>query len=278
MIIQLLFHIILLWLNRTSAVAASLAQPGCPETCGDVTIPYPFGIGANCSANETFTITCNNSFSPPKPFIISVTNILEVLEISLEGTARVNNPVITSNCSNRADDLWVYLFGPFTFSDTYNRFIAMGCDNLAMATWNGVVIGGCMSICNVTSEENSCYGISCCQTTIPSLLNFFQVNFSSIDTNNDQKTCKYAFMVDHEWFNNLTNPYVVRDMQNVPVVLNWRTDGMCESFGTSSSMPLCGPNASCLSLNQSSRYLCYCDDGYEGNPYLRDGCQGRVLK
>ncbi|KAA8542204.1 hypothetical protein F0562_023356 [Nyssa sinensis] len=274
MVIQLAVGIILvLWLTKASAV--EVAKPGCQDRCGDVVIPYPFGIGANCSADETFSITCNRSFSPHKPFISS-TN-LEVLEISLEGTVRVNNPVLTSNCANRVDGLDVSLMEtPLFFSGTHNRFTAMGCDNLALITRQDTVIGGCMSICNITSRESTCFGINCCQTTIPPFLKFINASLRSIDPNNDQKECKYAFMVDQEWFTNLTDPYVVQNLENVPAVLQWRTLGFCSSFVTyipsaNSSVTLCGTNALCS--NQSSNYLCSCDRGYEGNPYLPDGCQ-----
>ncbi|KAF7151846.1 hypothetical protein RHSIM_Rhsim02G0164600 [Rhododendron simsii] len=94
--------ILLLWLTTTESVAkSSLAKPGCQERCGNIDIPYPFGIGPSCSIADGFAVTCNDSFNPPKPFINSIN--LEVLHNSLNGNVQVNNPVITSNCSGRAD-------------------------------------------------------------------------------------------------------------------------------------------------------------------------------
>ncbi|XP_059654959.1 wall-associated receptor kinase-like 1 [Cornus florida] len=317
MVIQLVLQIeLLLWLTQaSSALAATLAmaKPGCQDRCGNVIIPFPFGIGANCSGHWSFEISCNKSFNTFKPFITSIR--LEVLEISLtEGTVRVNNPLITSNCNNRVNNQAVDLIGtPFSFSDTNNRFTAIGCDNLALIDWGGMVIG-CVSNCNFTSRDKSCYGINCCQTTIPPSLKYINASFRSIDSNNDKNECKYAFMVEQDWFTNLTDPYAVQKMEVVPAVLTWRTYGSCQSFSlgsitygaliptnpqngkvippengkkgcknyikcrvgavVSNSSSLCGTNASCSSYsNQSSSYLCQCDRGYEGNPYLRDGCQ-----
>ncbi|XP_059632613.1 wall-associated receptor kinase-like 3 [Cornus florida] len=285
MVIQLVLQIaLLLWLTQaSSALAASLAKPGCPDKCGNITIPYPFGIGANCfvASNESrysFEIICNKSFTPPKPFITS-TN-LEVLEISLtEGTVRVNNPVITFNCDNRVNHQVVDLNPtPFFFSDTYTRFTAMGCDNLALIDYGGMAIGG-VSNCNVTAREKRCFGINCCQTTIPPSLDFFNASFRSIDSNNDNKGCKYAFMVDQDWFTNLTDPYAVREMKVVPAVLRWGTYEVCHSFiGYKSSSSLCGTNASCFNRTYGGSSLCQCHHGYEGNPYLLHGCQGKVLQ
>ncbi|XP_059654890.1 wall-associated receptor kinase-like 10 isoform X1 [Cornus florida] len=282
MIIELVLQIaLLLWLTLTqasSALAASLAKPGCPDKCGNITIPYPFGIGPNCFAIESsysFEIICNKSVTPPKPFVTSMN--LEVLEISLtEGTIRVYNPVITSNCDNRVNHQVVNLNPtPFFFSDTYSRFTAMGCDNLALIDYRGLAIG-CVSNCNVTSKDKVCYGINCCQTTIPPFFDFFNASFRSIVSNNDNKGCKYAFMVDQEWFTKLTDPNAVKGMEKVPVVLRWGTFDMCRAYiGFYPKTSLCGTNASCF--NQSSTYnttLCQCDHGYEGNPYLPHGCQG----
>ncbi|XP_059654916.1 wall-associated receptor kinase-like 10 [Cornus florida] len=284
MIIELVLQIaLLLWLTLTEALAASLAKPGCPDKCGNITIPYPFGIGPNCFVDVkpyySFEIICNKSFTPPKPFITGVD--LEVLEIfHPTQTVRVNNPVITSNCGNRVNNQLVNLNDtPFYFSDTYTRLTVMGCDNLALITDQDKVIGGCMSICSGNSKSEGCYGIDCCQTTIPPPPSSDTINasFRNIDLNNDTKGCKYALMVDQEWFTNLTNPYVVREMDKVPVVLSWGTYKGCNTFdyyiSTASNSSLCGTNASC-SFNQSSIYeLCQCDHGYEGNPYLPHGCQ-----
>ncbi|KAD5960473.1 hypothetical protein E3N88_11945 [Mikania micrantha] len=264
--------VILLFMIKTYCLTktSSQALPGCQERCGSVIIPYPFGITHNCSAHNTYSITCNTSFNPPRPFITN--NNLEVLEISLKGTARVKNPVLTFNCSGRADHLDVNLTNtPFTYSSTSTRFTAIGCNNLALISRLTRVIGGCISLCNITIPDYTCYGILCCQTNIPPSLKFINASLSSINTRNVQEGCKYAFMVDVDWFGNLTNIYKVRDMPSVPAVLDWRLLGDCNAFVTldsSRNTSVCDGSAFC-----SNRSLCSCFPGYQGNPYLPNGCQ-----
>ncbi|KAK3021173.1 hypothetical protein RJ639_045551 [Escallonia herrerae] len=172
--------ILVLLLITATAQALSLANPGCEETCGNVTIPYPFGIGASCSANESFIVTCNNSFGPTVPYIRSIN--LWVLEISLQGTIRVYSPIITSNCSDRRHSTLEMDFSrtPFSFSDTRNQFTATGCNNLALINGQDIETGGCTSYCNSSWRPSTCYGINCCQTRIPSFLKYINVSLRSI--------------------------------------------------------------------------------------------------
>ncbi|KAK3015592.1 hypothetical protein RJ639_007401 [Escallonia herrerae] len=272
MVIQWVLRFLLtLWLAKASAEPASLAKLGCQDTCAKVTIPYPFGIGLDCAADDTFLVTCNTSFSPPRAFIPSIN--LELLDVSLSrGTIRVNNPVIAAGCPGWHNDSNVDLQrSPFMFSITYNRFTAMGCNNVAVINWNGAPAGGCMSFCQAGTEGSGCYGINCCQTTIPRYLRFFNTTFTSIHNRSKQGACKYAFIVEQEWFTNLTSPYTAATMHRVPAVLDWRTYEACSSLGMSASASanssLCGANAFC-----SNGTLCSCYRGYDGNPYLADGC------
>ncbi|KAF7151583.1 hypothetical protein RHSIM_Rhsim02G0164900 [Rhododendron simsii] len=267
--------ILLLWLTTAESVAKyPLAKPGCPERCGNIDIPYPFGIGSNCSFASGFAVTCNDSFNPPKPFINSIN--LEVLKISVNGsTVRVNNPVITSNCTDRADGKNVNLLEtPFTFSHTNNRFTGMGCDNLALVVYESDTVTGCMSICNnypLQLNEKDCYGIECCQTRIPRGLKLVNASLRSIGPNNNRDACKYAFMVDHQWFSD-KDFLTVKDMEYVPAELDW----LCGIGRCNLSDNLCGANAHCSNFalfSMDVNYLCFCDEGYDGNPYLPGGCQ-----
>ncbi|XP_058202994.1 wall-associated receptor kinase-like 8 [Rhododendron vialii] len=264
--------ILLLWLTTAESVAEyPLAKPGCQERCGNIDIPYPFGIGPNCSIADGFAVICNHSSNPPKPFIKIIN--LEVLQISLsESTVQVNNPVITSNCPGRANGKDVYFFStPFTFSDTHNRFTAMGCNNLALLVRGSNIITACMSICNAflppsLNETAGCYGINCCQTRIPHGLRMVNASLKSIDPNNNQHGCKYAFMVDYQWFSD-KDIFNVSEMDYVPAVLDWG----CDANGS-----FCSANAHCSLYNANTSWngrYCFCDEGYEGNPYLPSGCQ-----
>jgi hypothetical protein len=47
-----------------------VAKSGCNERCGDVIVPYPFGIDKpDCAKNEAFLLDCNRTTTPPKLYI-----------------------------------------------------------------------------------------------------------------------------------------------------------------------------------------------------------------
>ncbi|KAL6198511.1 hypothetical protein ACLB2K_028300 [Fragaria x ananassa] len=65
-----LMHLMPLLLVATEAVTSDFqalppqSLPGCPGQCGNLTVPYPFGIGEGCYLRERFNITCNESSQP----------------------------------------------------------------------------------------------------------------------------------------------------------------------------------------------------------------------
>ncbi|CAL9013274.1 unnamed protein product [Prunus brigantina] len=288
MVLQLFEVVLLLWKISTAlAHSPALAKSGCQSQCGDVTIPYPFGIGANCYVDEWFSISCNETFNPPKPFLNSTK--LEVLEVSTElGTVRVNFPV-NSTCGDRSSANVMSMEGsPFVFSQADNRFTGVGCNNLALMTLlNGSAIGGCLSFCfsgSTGGSSTTCNGIDCCQTTIPSDLQAFNTTIENIEARENSEGCKYAFLVDQQWFESnvrVAKALAIQNRDNFPVVLEWRIDrwkygslvtNKSISFNNST---LCESgvfiNSTSFS-NQTSVVRCSCKRGYEGNPYLPEGC------
>ncbi|KAB5573070.1 hypothetical protein DKX38_000264 [Salix brachista] len=271
-----------------------MARPNCAETCGNISIPFPFGIGTGCYMNSWFSVDCNKTTadSPSRAFLSSIN--MEVLEISLEdGWVRVNSPVISSGCSGRGSNIAINMTGSrFAFSSS-NRFAAMGCNNRASLTQITPEIVGCTSTCdanNLTSSstggKGSCYcsGNNCCQTTIPSNLQVFNASLETAGYPNDQgrNQCKVAFIVEREWsLDNIKSPEAVQHLQHVPAILNWfvYNDEIPEGEENSDAMDCLPPlrlitsrwGLSTVTLYSNST-TCSCNPGYNGNPYLLDGC------
>ncbi|KAB1210628.1 Wall-associated receptor kinase-like 8 [Morella rubra] len=65
--VHMVFRIILvLWSVIVFAQAASLAKSSCQDRCGNVSVPFPFGIGsAGCYVDDWFAIVCNGSMGSP---------------------------------------------------------------------------------------------------------------------------------------------------------------------------------------------------------------------
>ncbi|KAJ4723285.1 putative Kinase [Melia azedarach] len=243
------FHIILL----LCLVNASAAVRICPDThCGNFRIRFPFGTEKGCYFNEWFKVTCNAQ----KLFLRKIN--LEVLESS---GLMVNLPVISSGCGRNSTGASVDLSGsPFSFSDS-NRFTAIGCSNYAtMIDQNNSVIGGCLSVCNGDEKagKEGCYGINCCQTTIPSYLQYFQVDMPPFNFGNASNTkCKSAFMIAQDSSGSIS-PKNYKDLTHAPAYLDWGKDiGSCLERMDSSNT-ICHQNGYCWLL-LSSNLFCGCD-------------------
>ena len=215
---------------NTFVQAVDLEKPSCQANCGNIRIPYPFGVGADCYHEDWFAISCNDTFNLPKPFLRRFN--LEVLDISLQGTVRVNYPTFSS-CSNsitKTTEIVDFTKSPFVFSQSKNSFIAMGCNIFAsMKSLDGSVIAGCMFGCGINSTEiagSSCIGINCCLTAIPPYIGLFNATiepkYISSPNSNDQ-ACNYAFLLEREFNANLLR-YPIKPEVHVPVVLEWGID------------------------------------------------------
>ncbi|KAG2575256.1 hypothetical protein PVAP13_7KG423700 [Panicum virgatum] len=122
-------------LTTAVSAAAPVALPGCPETCGNITVPYPFGTRPGCF-REGFNLTCEET--PGRRPKLLVGDGVEVFGISLpEGTLRVHSKMlgfqlptfIQLNASWSAD--LMATGRRLVVSTRHNRFAAMGCNLLA---------------------------------------------------------------------------------------------------------------------------------------------------
>jgi hypothetical protein len=288
--VQLVMRItfLLLLTYELAEAAAPIAKPNCTSSCGKVQIPFPFGIEPDCYLDQWFKIVCNGTDSSAKAFLPSI-DMMEVLNISIRdpgyssynpGVIRVNMPIISSsNCNGSRSDGVNMRGSPFFFSSYWNRFISVGCDNLAVMTGiDPMVVVGCKSDCNtsmIDNEEVKCSGFNCCQTTVPTGIQVFDVDFRRINEGKASEECKYAFLADRQWLNNTDPSYDVQNLEYVPVFLEWTA--FSNFSKVESSKELRRRNAYRDYTSDGAQYSFYrCFYGYEGNPYLPTGCQGKL--
>ncbi|KAF5467864.1 hypothetical protein F2P56_012076 [Juglans regia] len=273
---------------ETFAVAAAheIALPNCLDHCGDVQIPYPFGTSDDCYLNKDFLINCNQSSTgrdQPQigSFVIPQISMEGQLEIFLD-LAMVCYQESGMLSGYRPSGLLIRT-STFTISNTENVFMAVGCDTFAYLNGkqnNGNFSMGCMSICQNESNvlNGTCSGIGCCQVEIPKKVSNFSLQVGSYSTNHTKvwsfNPCSYAFIVKKGLFNfNSDNLTSLQNNRNLPMVIDW-TIGT-ETCENAQNKPeyVCGANSTCYNPENGYGYRCSCNKGYDGNPYLRQGCK-----
>ncbi|KAF7066894.1 hypothetical protein CFC21_072818 [Triticum aestivum] len=275
----------------------SAAQPdhGCKTHCGNVEIPYPFGIGIGCAMDQGFELNCSRSVDGnDKPFLLR----REIVSISLSrGQSRALSR-IPSYCYNPStgtmdSKIWEFeLSWPYRFSNVDNNFVTIGCNTIGyIYKTNGMTrdATGCVSVCGSPADltNGSCVGVGCCQNVVPKGLMGYNVYFYDVDyVNKTRETnswyfnpCSYAGLVETEAFI-FSSDYVTTTRFNdtyngrQPVVLDWVIgNATCEAARTNMSSYACrGGNTVCVDSSNGPGYRCNCSIGYQGNPYLSGGC------
>ncbi|KAI5331644.1 hypothetical protein L3X38_021770 [Prunus dulcis] len=270
----------------------AMARPGCKPKCGNVTIPYPFGIGAGCYSRPEFSITCieSNNNEPTLPRLMK-TRIF-VANISLEEGELHILQLVNRDCyddhgiplpkeDQSSGGLRVY--NPYTISGEKNRFFAVGCDTKAYLFGgrdDQRYTTGCVSICRkkiggyAIDKNESCTGMGCCETKIPPGLNDLTLWVESYKNHRyvwDFNPCGFAFVVKHGYFTFSTTSFQqLRNTRRLPLVLVWQVkEQSCELASQNHDTFACKGNTTCH--NWSMGYICRCRKGFEGNPYLY-GC------
>ncbi|PIN26228.1 Serine/threonine protein kinase [Handroanthus impetiginosus] len=265
-----------------------VAKPRCADRCGNLSIPYPFGTTPDCYQNDSFFVTCNHTFNPPLAFIQD--SSIQIIDISLDGQLRALQ-FIGGECYNQngtralSREPWIDLPISFTVNNTANKFTVIGCDT------NGLISGqrlinrnyktGCSAVCYAVDDliEGSCTGLGCCQTSIPEQIwrvEWTLVSYDNFRNVSSFNNCSYSFLVEESAFRfspeNLTN---FRYVERLPVVVDWAIgNDTCEQAQINASSYACkSVNSRCYKPNNVYGYRCSCLEGYQGNPYLIDGCQ-----
>ena len=277
---------------------SSLANPGCRDKCGNISIPYPFGIGKDCF-REGFEVYC-----PPDDVPILNTSGTPLLEINLNfGEARIQNNISQACNITKFNDMLIGASVPvqrfFMVSRTRNIFIAIGCSTVALVAGDmetpieqdaGIgfyVISACASFCSkytIDDTSTDCSRGGCCQIAIPrNLKSFFPIFLSNtLIRAPNLSPCSYAFIAETGWFSFDPSYVTSQNLQNQfgfgpPLVLDWVVGNRsCEAARKmGSSYPCIDANSECVDVPNGPGFRCNCSTGYEGNPYLAGGCRGQ---
>ncbi|XP_074320080.1 wall-associated receptor kinase 2-like [Silene latifolia] len=277
------------------ASSSLVIAPHCTSKCGNVTIPYPFGIEEGCYYDDPdnlkdypiMKLMCDSGSNPPK--LILGDNV-PVSNISLkEGEIGINLNM-SFNCYSQGESTgshstWANLI-TFTISSTKNMLVATGCDTYAWFT--GFRHGeqyytGCMTKCDSLNSvtDNQCNGVGCCEASIPDGVTNITTTVASFDNHTDVpfNPCSVAFPVATDAFTflrkNLTQKLgFYSDFPLLPVVFNWGIGRQSCLKAQQQGTCLCKNNTICSGLEpDQDGYRCECKDGFTGNPYLPQGCQ-----
>nr|GMD51698.1 wall-associated receptor kinase 2-like [Ipomoea batatas] len=284
--------------TNLSQAAAPIGRPGCPTRCGNLGIPYPFGIGSGCAFDSKFEILCDTRANPPNTVLTTGAGEPTLVYDISDRQIRILNPLSLTVCYDSKGafrpmqfpynftflTLWRQRLNHYSFS-LENKFTTVGCDDTMLISHGPNDVSSCTSRCSSASQvppvNGTCSGVGCCQLPMPKELNKMY-NISTVSAMNHTKVwsfdpCAHTFFGETSRFrflgaSDFTNPNFPRRVyETVPVVLDWAIGDLNCKEAQHITEYACKGNSHCVDSDTGfGGYRCTCDPGYQGNPYL--GC------
>ncbi|KAK1401726.1 putative wall-associated receptor kinase-like 16 [Heracleum sosnowskyi] len=268
-------------LGAPTSLAYKFSKPNCNTTCGNLTIPYPFGTSKGCylqNKYNSFLITCRQNI----PYLAK--SYIKVSNISLDD----HHIHILGNVSRLCYDEWgnfsdirnYIRLSKFRVDSEHNKFTVIGCSTSGRIEGSQVQDYNmeCKSSCDgVESVVNgSCSGIGCCQVPLPVGTRDFNVSFSNSRDSFGKRACSSAFIVEEGAYNFSSLDLAALRETSYPIMLDWavgnETCALSKKNKTSYACVASGSTCTDSKYGPSAGYKCSCPYGFEGNPYLTNGC------
>uniref|UniRef100_A0A162B8X7 Wall-associated receptor kinase galacturonan-binding domain-containing protein n=1 Tax=Daucus carota subsp. sativus TaxID=79200 RepID=A0A162B8X7_DAUCS len=234
--------------NHTIMKPEVFTKPGCQRQCGNLLIPYPFGIkseGLDCAISPAFEVQCSTDINPPLAFPLDPYMTHHIHDIS-DTELRLNS-FQASKCYNQsgppADGIEQLIHVEYGLDETsfaystVNVLTVVGCDDYANL-YNDRSLNHTTSkpsqVCSATCppdkeiREDECSGTGCCQIPITSHANFSidLLTYKRYRNVSYFNQCGFAFVGEKSRFrfqgmSYLNDSYFRQKIRDIPIVLDW---------------------------------------------------------